>query len=171
MVGQDEADFTWMDEGLTSYNTNVGTDAFYGDEVDAWDPAQQSHYTLAGTGRAVPPVRHGDQFPIAGRSRSVASYSTPAVLLHALEGIAGPERFREALRTYGERWAYKRPYPYDLFNTFEDVLGEDLDWLWTPTLFDTWTVDQAIAEVEQAEDGVTVRVADLGSRRCRPPSR
>ncbi len=161
VVGQDEADFAWMDEGLASFLTNAGTDAYYGGDTDAWDPRRQAHYFLAGSGRAVPPMRHADRFP-PGPARGVASYSTPAVLLHALEGIAGSERFTEAFRAYGERWAYKHPYPYDLFNTFEDVLGEDLDWLWTPTLFDTWTVDVAIKAVEQAADGVLVRVADLG---------
>ena len=161
VVGQDEADFAWMDEGLATFLTNAGTDAFNGDEANAWDPRRQAHYYLAGSGRAVPPMRHSDQYP-PGPARGVASYSTPAVLLHALEGIAGPDRFAEAFRAYGERWAYQHPYPTDLFNTFEDVLGEDLDWFWTPTLYDTWTVDYALADVEQATDGVTVRIADLG---------
>lgn len=161
IVGQDEADFAWMDEGLASFLTNAGTDAFYGAEANAWDPRRQAHYYLAGSGRAVPPMRHGDQYP-PGPARGVASYSTPAVLLRALEGIAGSARFAEAFRAYGERWAYKHPYPDDLFNTFEDVLDEDFDWLWTPTLFDTWTVDLAIVAVEQDADGVIVRVADLG---------
>ena len=92
----------------------------------------------------------------------MASYSTPAVLLHAIEGIYGRDRFLEAYRAYATRWAYKHPYPYDLFNTFEDVLGEDLDWLWTPTLFETWTVDQGIASVKEAADGVHVSIADYG---------
>ncbi len=33
VVGQDEADFAWMDEGLASFLTNAGTDAYYGAET------------------------------------------------------------------------------------------------------------------------------------------
>ncbi|MCH7975675.1 MAG: hypothetical protein IIC18_03865 [Bacteroidetes bacterium] len=79
-------------------------------------------------------MRHNDLFPMGGgtrqvdpvqnASRGVASYSTPAVLLHAIEGIYGRDRYLEAYRAYARRWAYKHPYPYDLFNTFEDVLGD-----------------------------------------------
>src|SRR5690606_3735290 len=98
----------------------------------------------------------------AGAARGVAPYSTPAVMLHALEGVVGRDRFREAYHAYADRWAFKHPYPYDLFNTFEDVLGQDLDWYWTPNFFDTWTTDHAVADVQAAGSGVTVRVADLG---------
>jgi hypothetical protein len=176
IVGSNETAFTWMDEGLTSYNTNVGVADFFDGstenrpEVDAWARNRQSHYFLAGTGFAVEPMRHNDLYPLGGgtpqvdpvqnASRGVASYSTPAVLLRAVEGLYGRERFLEAYREYARRWAYRHPYPYDLLNTFEDVLGEDLDWLWTPTLFETWTVDHAVAAVEEAPGGVRVTVED-----------
>ena len=178
IVGTDEKSFTWMDEGLTSFNTNEGVAAFFDGSgpdrpaIDAWDRARQSHYALAGTGLAVEPMRHNDLFPIGGGTRQVdavqggarvvASYSTPAVLLHALRGLYGEDRFFEAYREYARRWAYKHATPYDLFNTFEDVLGEDLDWAWTPTLFDTWTVDHAVASVEAEGGAVVVVVEDQG---------
>ncbi|MDX1440144.1 MAG: M1 family metallopeptidase, partial [Rubricoccaceae bacterium] len=178
VVGSNEKWFTWMDEGLTSYNTNLGVDDFFDGsapnrpEVDAWDRRRQAHYFLAGTGYAVEPMRHNDLFPLGGgtsqvdpiqnASRGVASYNTPAVLLHTLSGIVGNSSFLAAYRSYAERWAYKHPYPYDLFNTFEDVLGQDLDWFWTPTLFETWTVDHAIADVQESAQEVIVRIEDHG---------
>ena len=41
-------------------------------------------------------------------------------------------------------------------------LGEDLDWLWTPTLFDTWTAGQAVGAVTEGTDAVRVVVKDRG---------
>lgn len=179
MVGSNETAYTWMDEGLTSFNTNEGIDAFWDgsapdrERIDAWDRRRQSHYLLAGTGYAVPPMRHNDRFPVGGgtrqvdpvggNARGVASYSTPAVALHALAGLYGRGAFFEAYREYGRRWRGAHPYPYDFFASIEDGLGEDLDWFWRPTFFDTWTVDHAIASVEAGPDGaVEVTVADVG---------
>ncbi|MDT0632544.1 M1 family metallopeptidase [Rubrivirga sp. S365] len=178
IVGTNEKAYTWMDEGLTSFDTNEGVAAFFDGSsearpaIDAWDRARQSHYALAGTGEAVAPMRHNDLFPIGGGTREVdavqggarvvASYSTPAVLLHALRGLYGEPAFYDAYREYARRWEYKHAYPYDFFNTVENRLGEDLDWAWTPTLFDTWTVDQAVASVQSEGGAVVVTVEDQG---------
>lgn len=179
IVGTNEKSFTWMDEGFTSYNDNQGQMAFWNGsaadrpEHDAWARPRQSHYAFAGTGFAVPPMRHNDRYPVAGSSvpavdpdrgaaRVVASYSTPAVLLRAMEGIFGTETFYDAYNDFGKRWAFKHPYPYDFFHTVETSLNRDLDWLWTPTLFETWTVDPAIADVRLGSDSIHVVIENRG---------
>ncbi|RMF58477.1 MAG: M1 family peptidase, partial [Bacteroidetes bacterium] len=160
VVGQDEKQYTWMDEGLTSFNTNEGRAAFWQDDV--WDPGRQSYYFIAGSGREVEPMRHADEYPVGSPARVIASYNKPAVALHALRGLVGQERFFAAYREYARRWAYKHPQPYDLFNTFEDVLGQDLDWFWTSMFYTTWTLDQAVEAVEETAEGVQVTVQDRG---------
>ena len=160
IVGQNEKAYTWMDEGLTSYNTAEGSSDFW--NSDSWDPDGQRYYSIAGSGDEVEPMRHGDQYPYGTAARGVASYNKPAVALHALRGIVGLERFTEAYREYFKRWTFKHPQPYDLFNTFNDVLGEDFDWFWTTMFYNTWTLDQAIGNVEDGPDGVVIRIDDLG---------
>ena len=68
----------------------------------------------------------------------------------------------EAYQEYARRWSFNHPQPYDLFNTFNDVLGENYDWFWTTMFFNTWTSDQAISEVADGSDGVNVTVEDKG---------
>lgn len=160
IVGQNEKAYTWMDEGLTSYNAAEGSADFW--NQDSWDPGEQSYYRIAGTGDEVEPMRHGDQYPYGTEARGIASYNKPAVSLHALRGIVGQERFTEAYREYFDRWAFKHPQPYDLFNTFNDVLGEDFDWFWTTMFYNTWTLDQSIGSVTDGADGVVIRIDDLG---------
>ncbi|HSR55624.1 MAG TPA: M1 family aminopeptidase, partial [Alphaproteobacteria bacterium] len=134
VVGQNEKQYTWMDEGLTSFNTNEGAADFW--EYDAWNPAQQGYYYIAGRGIEVEPMRHADDYPDASPARGIAGYSKPAVALHALRGLLGEDRFRPIYKEYARRWAYKHPQPYDFFNTFEDAVGEDLDWFWTSMFYD-----------------------------------
>ena len=160
IVGQDEKQYTWMDEGLTSFNTNEGATAFW--QQNAWDPNRQSYYRIAGSGLEVEPMRHADDYPDGTPARGIAGYSKPAVSMHALRGLIGEDRFRSIYKEYARRWAFKHPQPYDLFNTFEDQLGEDLDWFWRTMFYETWTLDQAIASVEQRSEQMVVTIEDRG---------
>ena len=126
-------------------------------------------------------MRHNDRYPlgggtsqvdaVGGSARGVASYSTPAVALHALRGLYGDAAFFDAYREYGRRWRGRHPYPFDLFNTFENRLGEDLDWFWRPTFFETWTVDHGVGSVASSGSGVEVVVADVGQAPMPAPVR
>lgn len=160
LTGHNEKHYAWMDEGLTSYNTKEGSAVFWSEDV--WNPDTERYYGYAGTGDEVESMRHADQYPYGTGARSVASYNKPAVALRALEWVLGEETFDRAYREYFRRWAYKHPYPYDLFNTFEDLAGKDLDWFWTSLFYETWTLDHAVASVRSNGDEVVVTVDDLG---------
>lgn len=159
LVGSEETDHIWMDEGLVTYLTREGRRTFW-DDAAPWTP-NTSYFRRAGTARETAPFRHGDLFPDVGTLVS-ASYDKASRMLYVLHGLYGPDALHDALRTYAERWTYKHPYPYDFFNTLEAVLGDDLDWLWRSMLFETWTLDQSIAGVTESEHGVEIRVRDEG---------
>lgn len=160
IIGQDEKTFTWMDEGLTSFNTAEASAEFW--NQDSWDPRKQGYYSIAGTGDEVEPMRKGFLYPLGTAARRLASYNKPAIALHALRGMVDQERFMEAYQEYARRWSFNHPQPYDLFNTFNDVLGKNYDWFWTTMFFNTWTLDQAISDVTDGPDGVIVTVEDNG---------
>jgi hypothetical protein len=160
VVGTNEKAYAWLDEGTTTFNTTEGEADFY--DKDAWDPSNQYYYRFAGTPADAPSMRHSDQYPTDSPARVLASYGKPGVMLHALRGILGEATFFDAYQTYVERWAYKHPSPHDFFNTFEDVSGQDLDWFWTGTLYEAWTMDHALQSVAVENGTTTVTVADLG---------
>jgi aminopeptidase N len=160
MVGTNEKAYAWLDEGTTTFNETEGSSAFFSDR-NAWARSEHYYFRLAQSVQT-PSMRHADRYPVDGPARFVASYDKPGVMLHALRGILGEETFFEAYRTYVERWAYKHPRPHDLFNTFEDVAGRELDWFWRGAFYETWTLDHAVQSVEQREDGAVVTVADRG---------
>jgi hypothetical protein len=161
LVGSDEKSFVWLDEGLTEFNESVGKTEFL--DVDGFSSARAFYYSLARSDSEVEMMRHGDLFPTTGSIRHVATYQKPALIFRSLVGMFGADRVYDALSEYARRWTYKHPQPYDFFNTFEDVLGEDLDWLWSPAFFDTWKSDVAIGSVSRGEDGSTeVVVEDRG---------
>ena len=160
LVGTNEKAYAWLDEGTTTFNETEGRNAFF-EDANAWARSEHYYFRFAPTVQT-PSMRHADRYPVEGADRYVASYDKPGVMLHALRGVLGEETFFEAYRTYAERWAYKHPTPYDFFNTFEDVAGRELDWFWRGTIYETWTMDQAVASVETSGDSVQVTVEDRG---------
>jgi hypothetical protein len=161
IVGSDEKELTWMDEGLTTFNTGEGSEEFWNDSL-RWSPQRQPYYFIANSGYEVASMRHGDRYPPKTPAHGLASYGKPAVMLHALRGILGNDLFYEAYREYARRWAYKHPTHFDLFHTFEDVVGKDLDWFWRVAFYETWTLDQAVGNVNVDEMAVTVSIKDEG---------
>jgi hypothetical protein len=160
-VGSDEKRFSWQDEGLTRFNQAQGMRDFYRG-YDAEAGARSDYLGLATAGTEVELMRHGDQYPYGGRAFGTASYSKMATNMSSLRSLVGEKRFLEAYREYGRRWLGKHPTPWDFFNTFNDQLGEDLSWFWRTWWYETWTLDQAIADVKIAADSATITIEDRG---------
>ncbi len=155
MVGSHEADYAWMDEGLTTFNESLARKDFF-DESQARDQDMASYLRAARAGIEVPLMRPTD-YVENGYARVVAAYLKPAVLLHTLRWIMGEETFDQAYRSYARSWAYRHPAPWDFFRMMETAADRDLDWFWTPWFYGTETLDLAVRSVEQA-DGSTVEV-------------
>lgn len=161
-VGSDEKRHSWQDEGLTQFNEGNAEKAFFKEkESSTILGAQRAYIGLAQADREVELMRHGDLYPSYG-AFGTASYMKPAAILHMLRGMLGEETFMRAYREYGRRWQWKHPTPLDLFNTFEDVAGRDLDWFWRTWFYETWTLDQAVGAVTPSAAGTTIVIEDRG---------
>lgn len=106
-------------------------------------------------------MRRSD-FHYNGAAYGVASYPKPATNFVSLRALLGDEVFIRAWQTFLQRWAWKHPYPWDFFNTVEEVSGQDLDWFWRTWFYETWTLDQALVSVTEGAGGATIIVEDRG---------
>lgn len=158
-VGTDEKRYAWMDEGTITFLENQARKEYFpGRDHDV--PDLESYLEVARAGDEVPVMTWMDyQYPPAG---NVPNYQKPGSLLVALRHVLGDETFREALSTFLHEWSYRHPYPWDLFRTFERVSGRDLEWFWRSWYYETWSLDHAVAGVEQSGGEATVRVEDRG---------
>lgn len=159
VVGTDEKRYAWMDEGAITFLENRARKEFFpGRDHDA--PDREDYLEVARAGDEAPVMTWMDyQPPPAG---NVPNYDKPATLLVALRHVLGEEAFREALSTFVFEWAYRHPYPWDFFRIVERVSGRELGWFWRSWYYETWSLDHAVADVEQADGAVTVTVADRG---------
>jgi hypothetical protein len=160
IVGSDERRRAWMDEGSATFAENQASNEFFpGVPFEIFD--MFGYLSMARSGGEGEIMRWSDHHN-TGSAYGVASYAKPATVLHALRGLLGVETFNRALQTYVNAWAFKHPYPWDLFNTFERVSGRDLDWFWRSWYYETWTLDQAVASVTTSDDGTLIVIEDRG---------
>jgi hypothetical protein len=159
MVGQDEAAYAWMDEGLTTYIEARAVEDFWPD-ARPFEQPRQAYLSIAGGRQEQPMMRHADL--MTGQAFGVAGYFKPGTVLRSLRRVLGDDVYYQALRTYTNEWTFRKPQPWDFFNTFERVSGRDLDWFFYPWFFRTATLDQAVGTVTPQADAVTVEVRDLG---------
>lgn len=162
-VSSNERRYGWMDEGTTTFNENQAKNTYYPDAKDFHAKDRKSYLRIANTDLEGPIIRWSDhQYNAA--AYSVASYPKPATMLVSLRNLLGKETFNKAYHTYLKRWRYKHPYPWDLFNTFEDVTGRDLDWFWRTWYYETWTLDQAVGKVSvnNEADSTQIVIEDHG---------
>ncbi|MBK8979932.1 MAG: M1 family metallopeptidase [Planctomycetes bacterium] len=160
LVGTNEKAYAWMDEGTTSFFTDLCTAAMHGSANDRG--AMLGYVRSATRVTESPMMTHGDYYPYG---YEFASYTKPAALLHQLRALlrdGSRDVLLEALRTYVSEWAYDHPTPYDLWRTIERVADRDLDWYWQPWYCEVRTLDHAIGSVIESEDGVVVEIVDRG---------
>lgn len=161
ITSTNERRYSWLDEGTTTFNEAMARkDYFRG--APSWEQDQAQYLQIAGTDLEGEVMRWSD-FHRSSLAYGIASYPKPGTILVALRELLGEETFLRAYREYFDRWQFKHPYPYDLWNTFEDVSGRELDWFWYSWYETTWALDQAIGSVDVRPDGsATITVEDQG---------
>lgn len=159
MVGQDEAAFAWMDEGLATYGESLAVQDFF-PRHDPWLEPRDVYLSIAGNKGEAPLNRNIEL--VFGPANVVSAYLKPGTLMRSLQRALGDSVFFEGLRTFQREWMFKHPYPWDFFNTMERAAGRDLDWFWYPFWYRTVTLDQELASVVPTAGGVQVTVRDVG---------
>ena len=168
MIGSNETNYPFMDEGFTTYATAEVTEQLYGNSA-FFHPAFAEKYSWVrlpdnndrlhvqrvylnearrGTGAAL--MSH--PYSILPSQYGIMAYDKPATVLVMLEDLLGRETFLTAMNEYYNRWKFKHPYPSDFFETIEDVAGRDLDWFWNQWFDQTWKLDIALDDADCIEE-------------------
>ena len=144
-MGINERKYAWMDEGWASWLSygiadDLAPDYNYLSRVSA------SFENISGKEKEVPLMFLSYQIKDYQSYRS-HSYSRSALAYAYLRNALGDSVFKSAVYSFIDRWHNKHPGPYDFFNTFENISGQDLDWFFTPWFFDRVYADIGIKKV------------------------
>jgi len=160
IVGSNERENAWMDEGFNTFMNIYSTTEFNGGEYapkrdNEYDPKEINparDIVPLFLNKNVPPIiTYADEIP-PKFIHPLEYYKTSLGLVLLREYILGKKRFDYAFRTYINRWAFKHPTPKDFFRTINDASGEDLNWFWKGWFYKNWMLDQAVKTVKYIND-------------------
>ena len=143
IINSDERQWTWMDEGLTTFVQYLAQELWEEDYPSRrGEPQAIVDFMMSENQRPI--MTHGESIIQRGNN----AYAKPATALNVLrETVIGREQFDYALREFSRRWAFKRPEPADFFRSLEDASGTDLDWFWRAWFYSTDHVDIAVERI------------------------
>ncbi len=142
MMGINEQDYAWMDEGWAAFFDYMLSDSLSKHTIGR----VRDYSSIAGTDNDVPPMVRARNLTTAYRN---ASYQRPQQAYFTLLDMLGYEKFHSTMTEYMDRWKGKHPAPFDFFNTWNSVSGENLDWFWKPWFFEWAYPDLAIQQIKQ----------------------
>lgn len=184
MLGTNEAEVPWMDEGFATYAEGKVSFYYYhafADSVFKGDAAGRKsmlerlnnslplgesgaydgYYYLVKTGLAEPMTTYSDHYH-TNLAYEENAYSKGAVFLEQLGYIVGTEMLHTILLDYYKQWRFKHPYPSDFIRVAEKASGIKLDWYleyWTKT---TKVIDYGIDAVRASDGKTMVRLRRIG---------
>jgi hypothetical protein len=181
LVGNDEAEEAWLDEGFASYSTRQFLNDKHGGDVPVfrWPRAlgflptpsktalerlMYANQARAGFDREV--LRPAAEFDEI-QSYVVAVYYKASFVLDMLEYLVGREQFAAILRTYSERYRDRNATTSDFIAVAESKTGRSLEEFFRQWLETTDTCDYSIEDVSTGrtsagEHITTIRVRRLG---------
>jgi len=173
ILGSNEREHPWLDEGLNSYYEQRYLKEYYGhtggayDFAPRWafDPARSGSVEenacllLAREGADMPPDTHSDDFFTI--AYGIQTYMKPALCLEWLERSLGKTRFDQAMQAYFQTWKFRHPYPDDLRTAWLGA-GVEADWFFD-AMYTQRRFDRALTGVRRTDSGFDLTVKNCGT--------
>ncbi len=162
VLGTNEAKYSWMDEGYTSYAGAYVKDIMY--EKNALNPIAGSYNgyrNLVLSGLEEPSSTHSDHY-MFNRAYSAAAYSKGAVSLHQLSYIIGKSTFFDGMKRYFNTWKFKHPEPRDFKRVMEKESGLELDWYYEYWIHSTKFINYSVDSVWEEGGKSYIQLANKG---------
>lgn len=162
MLGNNEMDEAWLDEGMNSFAENRYLEEKYGSEGN-WTNWPQllsfmpqvsdryfhtfMYYIFAANKAEQPILTPAHQF----KQSYVLVYSKAAWMMDMLKYMLGDDKFDEVIQTYFARYQFKHPTTEDFIAVAEEVSGRQLDWFFDQWLKTTNYCDFSIEQITKSK--------------------
>lgn len=157
ILATNESKHEWMDEGFTSFISDLAMNEIMPNKNKKQDNPFQSAYNnyfaMVAGGKEQPQSTHADRYD-ENKVYGISSYSKGTIFLTQLGYLIGAENMMKTIKRYYHDYKFTHPTPNDFKRSAERVSGAVLDWYlvdWTQT---TSTIDYGIKEIK--DDGKVI---------------
>jgi len=158
MVGFNEAEEPWLDEGFTDYSALRVMETVYGAETSFLDAG---NLEMGYLDMRRMEYLAGPRTPMYGRAwdfgmmeYGIAAYSKPVLSLRTLERTLGEETWLDVMSTFFQRYQFAHPTTEDFRTVAEEVSGQDLSWFFDGLVYGDGVLNYTVTAVD--EHSVTV---------------
>lgn len=180
LVGSNEFEEAWLDEGITQYYETRIMDATYGAKTSSIDfmgyhmgdfESTRSGYTALENPKIAPTYAYAWDYKAGGYGSM--TYNKSATFLTTLQRMIGTDVMDEVMKTYFERWKFRHPCSRDFIAVVNEVVhkrlgdkfGKNMDWFFDQVLYGTDVCDYALARISnQPAFGVRGVVDSAGEK-------
>jgi len=157
IVGSNEFEEAWLDEGINSYSEAEAMDHYYGADRSMIDLAGVKigeipfqRLNVIGSGRFDPIEKFSWEY-VSGSSYSLNVYQKASLMMQTLERWLGEDVMSRVMKTYYERWKFRHPTAVDFVRVAEEVSGQDLAWFFNQVLYSPDKLDYAVTGLRTDE--------------------
>ena len=152
LVGNNEFEEAWLDEGFNTYSTAKAMELGYGRDASFVDFLGLGLGAVEADRLQNSPERRYDQiatlaWKFSRNQYGFNAYARPALMLETLEGILGAETMARVMRTYHERFRFGHPRGADFYAVAEEISGRELDSFFAQTVESPGVLDPAILDL------------------------
>jgi hypothetical protein len=178
ILGSNERDFGWMDEGLNTLNemryvaSKYPTNTRLSDMVKGLakklgmmglshkDEGDLMYRCMASFGVDQPIQTLSTDFSSANYGGVM--YQKTGLVFHYLKAYLGDSMFDVCMQAYFERWKFRHPQPEDFRAVLEETSGQNLGWLFDDLIDSRKVADYKIVGVRQSVGKSLVKVKSVG---------
>ncbi len=171
MLGTDEQQYSWMDEGFTSFAEDEAMNFLLGKNVLNPHNNYLSRFSKVATTSWIEPTATLANYFDGKCPYQLAAYMKGSLFLVQLRGIIGEEVFWSTMHRYKKEWAFKHPNPREFIRIAEKESGMILDWylnLWIqtnkysdPSIDSVYSDDERFTQVILSRNGSLPLPVDL----------
>lgn len=161
VLASNESLYPWMDEGFTSYATNLAMSSIFQKSNQPQRGSYMGYYRLVKSGLEEPMSTHSDHYH-TNSAYSSAAYAKGAVFLAQLGYVIGEEARNKGMLRYWNTWQFRHPNVNDLIRVMEKESGLELDWYKEYFVFSTKTIDYGVNEVKANGENTEIVLERIG---------
>lgn len=177
ILGSNEREYGWMDEGINSFYENRYMELKYSDGFMINKKSRNVFTKLLGLnyfpfgyelyltqqlttsqGKAQAINTNSEEFTYL--NYAAIMYTKTSLVFKYLEQYIGVAKFDSVMQKYYTEWKFKHPQPADIQTVFERECDEKFDWFFNDIINNKKDVDFKISEIKKENNQLRVKVSN-----------